>query len=121
MKNKNSWWLGVLALLCGAAIFWRAPRVGAQEAATASAPATVPAKFNVVGFYTGTHDMAHINFVHEANEWFPKMATANGFAYTATKDWKNLNREYLAKFQVVMFLDDSPHAPDQRAAFQEYM
>ncbi|MFI5158737.1 MAG: hypothetical protein ACHQF4_07710, partial [Sphingobacteriales bacterium] len=31
-------------------------------------------KFHVIAFYTGKNDLAHINFVHEANNWFPKMA-----------------------------------------------
>jgi hypothetical protein len=93
-----------------------------SRAAGAPAPATDPAlAIHILAFFNATHDLAHIHFVREANHEFPKMGEANGFTYTATKDWNNLNKEFLSRYQVVMFLDDSPHGTDQRAAFQDYM
>jgi len=93
-----------------------------SSAADPPAPTTAPApKFNVLAFYNGTYDLAHINFVHEANAWFPKMGSKYGFTYKATRNWSHLDKAYLANYQVVMFLDDSPHYADQRAAFQQYM
>src|SRR5580658_124015 len=78
-------------------------------------------KFKVIAFYTGKNDLAHISFVHEANEWFPKMAALHGFTYDATTNWDDLNAEFLARYQVVLFLDTRPEGPAQRAAFQHYM
>jgi len=78
-------------------------------------------KFKVIAFYTGKDDLAHISFVHEANQWFPKMAAQYHFAYEATTNWNDLNKEFLSHYQVVLFLDTRPEAPAQRAAFQEYM
>jgi uncharacterized protein len=78
-------------------------------------------KFNVIAFYTGKDDLAHISFVHEANLWFPKIAETNGFTYTATTNWDNLNTEFLSHYQVVIFLDTRPEQAAQRAAFQKYM
>jgi hypothetical protein len=77
--------------------------------------------FNVVAFYTGQNDLAHISFVHEANWWFPKMAVKYDFSYTATTNWNDLNAEFLSHYQVVMFLDTRPENPGQRAAFRKYM
>ncbi len=77
--------------------------------------------FNVVAFYTAKNDKAHISFVHEANKWFAKMAATHGFTYDSTSDWTKLNSEFLSHYQVVLFLDIRPEAPDQRAAFQKYM
>ncbi|WP_416485946.1 ricin-type beta-trefoil lectin domain protein [Streptomyces sp. CL12] len=77
--------------------------------------------FKILAFYDGTYDAAHISFVHEANAWFPQRAAANGYAYTATNDWSRLNTAYLAKYQVVMFLDNYPQTAAQRGAFQTYM
>jgi hypothetical protein len=82
---------------------------------------TNPPKFNVIAFYTGKSDKAHISFVKEANRWFPKMAAEHGFAYDSTGNWKNLNPEFLAKYQVVLFLDTRPDASAQREAFQKYI
>ena len=77
--------------------------------------------FNVIAFYDGTYDAAHISFVHEANAWFPQQAAANGFTYTATNDWTELNAANLANYQVVMFLDNYPGTAAEQSAFQTYM
>jgi hypothetical protein len=80
-----------------------------------------PPKFRVIAFYMAKNDKAHISFVHEANSWFPKMAAKYHFAYDSTKNWSNLNTEFLSHYQVVVFLDTRPDDPAQRAAFQKYM
>jgi hypothetical protein len=78
-------------------------------------------KFKVIAFYTGRDDKAHVSFVHEANRWFPKMAAKYHFSYDSTKNWSNMNAEFLSHYQVVLFLDTRPDDPAQRAAFQKYM
>ncbi|HEX7652521.1 MAG TPA: ThuA domain-containing protein [Verrucomicrobiae bacterium] len=77
--------------------------------------------FQVLAFYTGKDDLAHISFVHEANAWFPRLAAENNFSYRATTNWDELNTNTLSQFQVVLFLDTRPEKPAQRAAFQTYM
>jgi hypothetical protein len=78
-------------------------------------------KFNVIAFYTAKDDKAHISFAHEANKWFPLMAAKYNFSYDSTKNWNNMNAEFLSHYQVVIFLDTRPDDPAQRAAFQKYM
>jgi uncharacterized protein len=78
-------------------------------------------KFKVIAFYTERNDLAHISFVHEANKWFPKMASQNNFIYDSTNDWSKLNTDSLSQYQVVLFLDTRPDVPEQRAAFKKYM
>ncbi|QEM08141.1 ThuA domain-containing protein [Mucilaginibacter rubeus] len=78
-------------------------------------------KFKVIAFYTGRSDLAHISFMHEANRWFPKMAKKYNFTYDSTNNWANMNPEFLAKYQVVIFLDTRTDNPEQRAAFEQYM
>lgn len=78
-------------------------------------------KFKVMAFYTGKEDLAHISFVHEANEWFPKMAAKYGFTYDATTNWNDLNATFLTNYQVIFFLDTRPEDAAQRLAFQKYM
>lgn len=77
--------------------------------------------FRVIAFYTAKDDMAHISYVKEANEWFSRMASLHQFSYEATKDWTQLNDEYLANYEAVIFLDTRPEKPEQRGAFQRYM
>jgi len=77
--------------------------------------------FKVIAFYTGKSDQAHISFVREANQWFPKMAKEVNFAYDSTTNWADLNPQVLARYRVVLFLDTRPEVPSQREAFQKYM
>jgi len=77
--------------------------------------------FKVIAFYTARNDQAHISFVHEANRWFPKVAKQYHFTYDSTNDWNNLNENFLAKYNVVVFLDTRPDSLNQRKAFQKYM
>src|SRR6476469_7874780 len=78
-------------------------------------------RFKVVAFFTGKEDAAHISFLHEAVASFPEMAAKNNFSFDTTSDWRNLNATFLARYQVVVFLDTRPEDSAQRAAFQSYM
>ena len=75
----------------------------------------------VIAFYTAKNDLAHISYVHEANNWFPKMAEQYQFSYDSTNDWNNLNLSFLSQYAVVIFLDTRPENPAQRNAFRQYM
>jgi hypothetical protein len=78
-------------------------------------------RFNVIAFYTGKNDQAHISFVHEANRWFSQAAKNHNFTYDSTSNWNNLNTAYLKKYQVILFLDSRPEDTAQRTAFENYM
>jgi hypothetical protein len=86
----------------------------------ADAQAAIPS-FKVIAFYTERNDLAHISFVHEANHWFPEMAKKYHFTYDSTNNWNNMNPDFLARYQLVIFLDTRPDTPSQREAFQHYM
>jgi hypothetical protein len=77
--------------------------------------------FRVVAFSTAKADPAHISFVREARVWFPEQAAKYNFAFDTTSDWRNLNAAFLARYDVVIFLDTRPEDLGQRAAFQRYM
>jgi len=80
-------------------------------------------QFKVIAFYTDTSksELAHSSFVHEANRWFPKIASQYHFVYDSTNDWKNMNTKFLSNYQVVLFLDTRPEDPIQREVFKKYM
>lgn len=85
-----------------------------------SAQKKIP-RFKVIAFYTARNDLAHISFVHEANNWFPKMAGQYNFIYDSTNDWSKMNTAFLSHYQVVIFLDTRPDVPEQRDAFKKFM
>lgn len=70
-------------------------------------------QFRVIAFFTAKQDQAHISFVHEANRWFPEMAAKYNFGFDTTSNWQNLNSAFLARYQVVVFLDTRPEEPAQ--------
>ena len=78
-------------------------------------------QFHVIAFYTAKEDLAHISFVREAERWFPAMAAKYNFSFDTTTSWRNLNADFLSRYQVVVFLDTRPEDPAQRAALQAYM
>jgi hypothetical protein len=82
---------------------------------------TAKPKFRVIAFFTGKEDQAHISFLHEAERWFPEMAAKYNFRFDTTSNWNNLNSQFLANYEVVVFLDTRPEEPAQRSAFQSYM
>ena len=77
--------------------------------------------FNVIAFFRNYPDPAHISFVKDANKFFPEAAKKYNFSYDTTSDWHNLNAQFLARYQVVLFLDSRPQLPEERAAFETYM
>ena len=81
---------------------------GLTAAPAHAATHTPRAPFKVLALYSGTWDAAHISFVHEANDWFPKQAALNGFTYTASNNWNLLADGGVNGYQVVLFLDDLP-------------
>jgi hypothetical protein len=84
-------------------------------------PAPRQPDFRVIAFFTAKQDQAHISFVHEAERWFPAMADKYGFRFDTTSNWGNMRPDFLAGYDVVIFLDTRPEDPAQRAAFQSYM
>jgi len=77
--------------------------------------------FRVISFFTAKNDAAHISFVHEANTWFSKMGERYHFTYDTTTRWDNLNKNFLSRYHVVIFLDTRPDSMNQRIAFEKYM
>ncbi len=109
--------VAVFALL----LFSSAAHAQSKVPNSGAATALPERPFKVIAFYTALHDQAHISFVHEANKWFPEAGRENGFTYDFTNDWSQLRADFLARFQVVVFLDTRPEDPAQRAAFRQYM
>ncbi len=77
--------------------------------------------FKIIAFFTAKKDLAHISFVNEANQKFPEFAKENNFTYDTTSNWQNCNASFLSQYRLVLFLDTRPEAPQQRAAFQQFM
>ena len=104
--------MAALKAMCIAGLIWCCTALSAHNGKPA---------FRVIAFFTAQQDQAHITFVREAERWSPEIAAKYHFGFDTTSNWHNLNADFLAAYQVVVFLDTRPEEPAQRAAFQAYM
>ena len=88
--------------------------------ASAHAQASQP-KFRVLAFYSETVEHDHVDFAHQAIDFFSKAARRDGFEFATTTNWDDLTGNKLAKYELVVWLDDFPHTQQQRTAFEQYM
>ncbi len=77
--------------------------------------------FQVLAFYSTTVEPDHVLFARDALKVFPELAARNHFAFEATTDWNKLDNADPKQYQVVLWLDDSPHTAPQRMGFERYM
>ncbi|RXH54937.1 ThuA domain-containing protein [Granulicella sibirica] len=80
-----------------------------------------PATLHVLAFYSDKVEHDHVDFAHQAIQFFSGVAQRDHFEFASTVSWDDMNAENLAKYQVVMWLDDFPHTAQQKAAFEQYM
>lgn len=80
-----------------------------------------PAAKRVLAFYSPGAERDHVIFAEQAVKFFAADAKAHGFEFSFTTDWNDLNATRLQGVQLILWLNDSPHTPSQRAVFESYM
>jgi len=78
-------------------------------------------RFKVAAFYSTNGEMDHINFAKDALYFFNLIAEQQQFTFDATRDWSNLNDNYLANYDLIIWLNDFPKDDEQRAALERYV
>jgi len=78
-------------------------------------------QFRVIAFYSPSAEPDHVQFAEGALKFFSALAEKDNFTFDSTSNWANTNAAYLRKYQVVIWLTDSPTNPEQRLAFQHYI
>jgi len=78
-------------------------------------------QLHVLAFYSTNVEHDHVDFAKQALQFFSDSAKRNHFDFQSTTNWDDLNPQRLKPVQVVLWLDDFPHTPAQRAAFEAYM
>ena len=77
--------------------------------------------FRALAFYSPNAEPDHVLFANDAVKFFSGLAAKRGFSFETSTDWADLNAENLKKYQVVIWMTDTPNDPAQRQAFQQYM
>jgi type 1 glutamine amidotransferase len=80
-----------------------------------------PAPLHVLAFYSTNVEGDHVDFALQALKFFADAAKRDNFQFESTTNWDDLSSQRLTGVQVVMWLNDSAHSDQQRAAFQQYM
>jgi uncharacterized protein len=86
-----------------------------------SATLAQQSSFRVLAFYTAKGEPDHIAFAEQALPFFAELARKHNFYFESTTQWEALNAQKLKAFQLILWINDFPKKPEQRAAFQDYM
>ena len=78
-------------------------------------------RFKMLAFYSTKVEKDHVDFAKAAIFFFKDLTKGNGFVFDTTSNMADLNDEKLKDYSVVMMINDFPHSPAQRAAFEKYM
>ena len=79
------------------------------------------APFHALAFYTDKGEQDHIDFALQALRFYGDLAKKNNFTLVSTTNWNDMSADKLKNIQLVIWLNDFPHAPEQRKAFEDYM
>jgi uncharacterized protein len=77
--------------------------------------------FRVLAFYSENVEADHVEFAHQAIKFYAAVAERDHFEFAATTNWDDLSVAHLAHYQLIVWLNDSPHTGEQRTAFEQYM
>jgi type 1 glutamine amidotransferase len=75
----------------------------------------------VLAFFTPGGELDHFLFAQQAMRALAAGADAGGYAFAATSNWDDLSEANLRDVRAVIWLNDMPHTPAQRQAFEHYM
>ncbi len=77
--------------------------------------------FKVLAFYSTDVESDHVNTANDAIAFYRELAAKDNFVFDVTTDWNKLNDNELKPYQLVLWLNEFPKTPQQRAAFERYM
>jgi type 1 glutamine amidotransferase len=76
---------------------------------------------HVLALYSAHVEADHVMFAQQAIRYFTTTAATNNFDFEASTNWDDLNNASSRQYQVILWLNDSPHTAAQRAGFEQYM
>jgi uncharacterized protein len=87
---------------------------------TGFTPAAEPA-FKVLAFYSTDVEPDHVKTANDALAFYKGLAAKDNFVLDTTTDWTKLNENDLKPYRLILWLNNFPQTPEQRAAFEKYM
>ncbi len=78
-------------------------------------------RFKALVYYTTEAESAHVDFALRGVEFFKRLNYGDGFVLDVATDQSEYPYERLREYSIVVMLNGYPTAPEERAAFEEYM
>ena len=78
-------------------------------------------RFKALIYYSEHAEEAHVQFSRQGVEFFKKLTVGEGFFVDVTTSLAGYTYDKLKEYTCIIMLDDSPHGPAERAAFEQYM
>ena len=77
--------------------------------------------FRVLAFYSTDVEPDHVKTANDALTFYKDLAVKQNFVLDTTTDWSKLNENDLKPYRLILWLNNFPQTPEQRAAFEKYM
>ncbi len=77
--------------------------------------------FKVLAFYSTDVEPDHVKTAKDALAFYCELAAKHNFILDTTTDWTKLNENDLKPYRLILWLNNFPQTPEQRAAFEKYM
>ncbi len=77
--------------------------------------------FKVLAFYSTDVEPDHVKTAKDALAFYSDLAAKHNFILDTTTDWNKLNENDLKPYRLILWLNNFPQTPEQRAAFEWYM
>src|SRR5882762_5478619 len=77
--------------------------------------------FKVLAFYSTDVEPDHVKTAKDALAFYSELAAKHNFVLDTTTDWSKLNEKDLKPCRLILWLNNFPQTPEQRAAFEKYM
>jgi type 1 glutamine amidotransferase len=77
--------------------------------------------FKVLAFYSTDVEPDHVKTAKDALAFYSDLAAKHNFQLDTTTDWNKLNENDLKPYRLILWLNNFPQTPEQRAAFEKYM
>jgi uncharacterized protein len=77
--------------------------------------------FKVLAFYSTDVEPDHVKTANDALAFYKDLAAKHNFTLDTTTDWTKLNENDLKPYRLILWLNNFPQTPEQRAAFEKYM
>lgn len=94
--------------------------VSAQDASYPGHYASAP-RFKALLYYSDTAEEAHVQFAHQAIDFFRRLTYGEGWILDTTTDLDSCSYERLAEYCVIIAINAAPGSPQGRANFERYM